>query len=158
MSDLTPLQQHCLVALLEIEADNKLKNIELGRPSAYPRSVWAAEVARKLGYRRGPRQRGNGAKDGRSFSGYGAVGKWVAGSLMGLAKRKLVSRYYADHGLRKDRMLHNELTDAGREEAYRLHRAGVKAKAVEVGVDRFGDTQHVPLDPQPRRAPGRRSA
>lgn len=135
MSELTKRQQHVLVAMLNQE--------EAGQ-----RPGFAGAIAWRLGYRRGPRQSGNGAKDNRSFSGYGSPGKWTAGSLMSLAKRGLVRRYYADvtrmFGGLPDRVYTNELTAAGREKARELKAAGVKEQEVRE-VKRPGGYDYEPV-------------
>lgn len=140
---LTEKQRHCLVALLELDEELRERNREFGRPAAMY-TLYAGRVAAKLGYVRGPRQHGNGAKDGRSFSGYGALGKYVTGALQGLAKRGLIYRRYADLGGYRDRVLSNYLTTDGKALAEQLRADGVRAQMVQARADKWGETEHVP--------------
>lgn len=105
-ADLPERQQRCLLAILLLLEDRASRNMR------WDTEFTAGQIAWKLGFRHGPRQHGNGAKDGRSFTGYGARGKWTGPSLRSLGRRGLVYGHYRD--LRgRDRMRHYKLTSRG---------------------------------------------
>jgi hypothetical protein len=126
-------QKHCLVALLELEEDQSLH-----------RPITAGDVAYRLGFSVGPSQGGNGAKDGRSFSGYGPTGKWVTFSLLGLAKRGLLLRFHSLFDA--SRQMSNSLTEEGRAAARDLREAGWTAQEVERKKGAYLDPRHARIN------------
>ncbi len=103
--ELSDRQRRCLVALLDITEEREA--------AEYPGAIHrhAGAIAHRLGFQNGPITHGNGAKDGRSYSGNKAVGAWVTPPMRGLEKRGLVrGRYRFDARIKS-----YELTPEGRE-------------------------------------------
>lgn len=134
MDDLTQRQRHVLVAMLELEEGQRHGSCRFT----------AGKIAWVLGFRRGPRQGGNGAKSRRSFSGWGGRGKWLTGSLLGLEKRELIRRTDPSLFGGDGRVMLNSLTERGLALAKELRERGVTNPEVKE-VREPGVVEYVPV-------------
>jgi hypothetical protein len=101
---LSERQRQCIIALDKLERETPEGH------SAHIYGCSAGEIASAAGFSRGPVQHGNGAKDGRSWSGYGSPAKYVTFSLYALVEKGHVETL----SLHEGRSFHFRLTEQGR--------------------------------------------